>query len=300
MIPESISFHQVDLPIDQKKFNAAIKGCILKINGEDGLFTGSIFKIDYQFIYIQIEDGYDEFRYFHINHTFDIDFYGNQLPYQLQLSALKWIQEHKLFPILIENPLFNEELAHSNDSGSWITCCKHLNESQKMAVKNIVLAKNRPIPFLLFGPPGTGKTRCIIAAIEEIVRTTEKYILVTAQSNTACDEITERLLDVVEPNAIFRMYAKSFEQNLISSKIQPCSNSKDGDIKFPSLNYLYQFRVVVSTISTVGCISRAREYDNHFDSGHFSYIFVDEGACIHEPVTMIPIAGLNFVLAKIF
>lgn len=228
-----------------------IKGCILKVIGTNIMLAGSVFKIDHQFIYIKTENS-DEIQYLYADEKFDIDFHGNQLPYQLQLNALNWIKEHKLFPILIENPLFNEESVVSNDSDCYFSSCKNFNETQKKAVSNIVRASNGPIPFLLFGPPGTGKTRCIVAAIGEIVRSTEKYILVTAQSNSACDELTERLLDVVKPKEIFRMYAKSVEKSSISSKIQPCSNLKNGEIKFPSLNYLYQFKVVVATLSTVG------------------------------------------------
>lgn len=265
------------------------------MSGEDEMFAGSIVKIDCHFIYIKIDEGLDDFRYFYADRNFDINFHVNRLPYQLQLNALRWIDQHKLFPILIQNPLFDKEPVEGIDSDYSFSHCKNLNESQEKAVKNILLANNRPIPFLLFGPPGTGKTRCIIAAIEEIVGSSENFILVTAQSNSACDEITERLLDVLNPNQILRLYAKSFEKNLISSKIQPCSNLRDGEIKFPSLNYLYKFRIVVATLSTVGCISRARGHDRHFDSSHFSYIFIDEAACVHEPVSMIPIAGLKFV-----
>lgn len=267
------------------------------MNGKDEIFAGTIFKIDYRFIYIKIDECFDDFRYFYADHTFDINFHVNRLPYQLQLNALKWIKEHKLFEILINNPLFNEQTIVSSHSEFNLnfSAAKNLNESQIKAMQNILHKNNNPIPFLLFGPPGTGKTRTIIAAIEEIVRSTKNYVLVCAQSNSACDEIAERLLNVLKGNEVFRMYAKSIDKTLISLKIKPSCNLKDGEIKFPSLNYLYQFRVVVCTLSTVGCISSSRGHDPHFDSSHFSYVFIDEAACIHEPVSMIPIAGLLFV-----
>lgn len=292
-----LSTLQKNFPIDQKKVDSIINGCILKMNEKSEIFAGSIIKIDYQFIYIKINDGFDDFRHLYADQTFDIDFHMNRLSYQLQLNALKWIKDHKLFKILINNPLFDKQsiIASSNlDFKFSCTAAEQLNESQKKAVVSILHANNSSIPFLLFGPPGTGKTRTLIAAIEEIVRSTENCVLVSAQSNSACDELTERLLNVLEPNEVFRMYAKSTNTVSMNSKIKPSCNLKCGEIKFPSLNYLYQFRVVVCTLSTVGCLCRARGKDPHFDSSHFSHIFIDEAACVHEPVSMIPIAGLYF------
>lgn len=149
-------------------------------------------------------------------------------------------------------------------------------------------------PFLLFGPPGTGKTRCIVTAILEIVLTTNKYVLVCCNSNSACDEITERLAKSLKKNEIFGLYAKSYGCKNITSKITPICNLNKGKIQFPSLSYLYQFRVLICTLLTAGSITRAREVDQNFDSGHFSYIFIDEAASCHEPIALILIAGMIF------
>lgn len=132
----------------------------------------------------------------------------------------------------------------------------------------------------------------MVAAIAEIVRTTDDFILVTAHSNAACDEICTRLVDVLHAGELFRLYAKSFNEDNVNAKIKPFCNLYNGEFQFPSLAHLYQFRVVVSTLLTAGMLSRAREADSDFDSGHFSRLFIDEAGCVHEPVSMIPIAGL--------
>lgn len=144
----------------------------------------------------------------------------------------------------------------------------------------------------MFGPPGTGKTRTLVAAIQQIVRTTNKSVLVCAASNAACDTITERLIDVLRKGEIFRMYAKSFKSVNIAAKIKPFSNFKDGEIKFSCLEYLYEQRVVVCTLTTAGCLTRARETDNKFDAEHFGYVIIDEAASVQEPISLIPIAGM--------
>ena len=66
-----------------------------------------------------------------------------------------------------------------------------LNASQKEAVKKSLRAKDL---FLVHGPPGTGKTTALIEIIRQAIRNKET-VFVTAPSNTACDNLLERLVD---------------------------------------------------------------------------------------------------------
>ncbi|WP_338764403.1 AAA domain-containing protein [Bernardetia sp. ABR2-2B] len=64
-----------------------------------------------------------------------------------------------------------------------------LNDSQKKAVQKILQAEDVAI---IHGPPGTGKTTTLVAAIIETLKT-ERQVLVCAPSNTAVDWLTEKL-----------------------------------------------------------------------------------------------------------
>lgn len=64
-----------------------------------------------------------------------------------------------------------------------------LNDSQQAAVTAILA--NRDVS-IVHGPPGTGKTTTLVAAIARLVEK-ENTVLVTAPSNTAADLLTERL-----------------------------------------------------------------------------------------------------------
>ncbi len=64
-----------------------------------------------------------------------------------------------------------------------------LNPSQEEAVRQVLSAQDIAV---VHGPPGTGKTTTLVAAIRLICQT-EQTVLVCAPSNTATDLLTERL-----------------------------------------------------------------------------------------------------------
>jgi ATP-dependent RNA/DNA helicase IGHMBP2 len=66
----------------------------------------------------------------------------------------------------------------------------NLNSSQQTAVKTILGAQDLAI---VHGPPGTGKTTTLVAAINALIGQGEAQILVVAPSNTAVDLLSEKL-----------------------------------------------------------------------------------------------------------
>ena len=74
---------------------------------------------------------------------------------------------------------------------------KSLNRQQKAAVERILQAECRPTPYLLFGPPGTGKTVTLVEAILQIHKAIKACrILACAPSNSAADLIvSQKVLD---------------------------------------------------------------------------------------------------------
>ncbi|MCH2023260.1 MAG: AAA domain-containing protein [Saprospiraceae bacterium] len=67
----------------------------------------------------------------------------------------------------------------------------NLNKSQNKAVYNILSAED---VALIHGPPGTGKTTTLVAAIEQLIKR-ESPILVCAPSNSATDLLTYKLAE---------------------------------------------------------------------------------------------------------
>ncbi|MDH6304123.1 ATP-dependent RNA/DNA helicase IGHMBP2 [Parabacteroides sp. PF5-5] len=66
-----------------------------------------------------------------------------------------------------------------------------LNPSQEAAVNRVLAAKD---VYIVHGPPGTGKTTTLVEAVYETLHR-ENQVMVCAQSNTAVDWISEKLVD---------------------------------------------------------------------------------------------------------
>lgn len=155
-------------------------------------------------------------------------------------------------------------------------------------MKNILKRTAQPYPYILFGPPGTGKTKTLVEAIAQIYKQNEKsdHILVCATSNSACDEVAKRLLKTIPSNQIFRMYAKSANTSDATSELIAASNFSKRVHYYPVLKILYQYKIVICTLTTAGRLSQAG-----INTKHFSYIFVDESGSATETQTLIAIAG---------
>lgn len=117
-----------------------------------------------------------------------------------------------------------------------------------MAVINILKQTSYPFPYLLFGPPGTGKTKTLIEAVLQIIHNNnpDEYILICATSNSACNEVAKRLLQSdAGKDKVFRIFSKSVAFNMagIPSDVLAASNLQKGEHYYPSLQVIYQYKV---------------------------------------------------------
>lgn len=176
----------------------------------------------------------------------------------------------------------------------WFNKAIEKNEEQKVAIRSILNCTAYPFPYVVFGPPGTGKTSCIVECIAQILKHRPNIrIMVTAQSNSACDEIGVRLLKYVSWNKVFRYYSPSMQINaedyVMPEILKRTSNLRPGNAnKFPSKEEYSHFRVIIATL--MSC-SRLIQIVDDEKNRHFDYIFVDECGAAMEPESLVPIVG---------
>lgn len=131
-----------------------------------------------------------------------------------------------------------------------------LNEEQMQAVE--YLARYRPrLPYLIDGPPGTGKTKTICeAALQILRRQPHATILLVAPSHTAADTLALRLAAVLHPDMLFRLNAPSRGMATVPFELLSFCHTTDIEgvrtvFGLPPVGDLLRKRVVVTT--TVDC-----------------------------------------------
>uniref|UniRef100_UPI00398EC233 putative helicase MOV-10 isoform X2 n=1 Tax=Pristiophorus japonicus TaxID=55135 RepID=UPI00398EC233 len=224
------------------------------------------------------------------NMKFNVSFTFNRFPLQMQHRAAHLAKATNLTDVLF--PTFSYGKCIHPLAGQLILYDRSLenNPEQAKAVSCIVAGISRPAPYLVFGPPGTGKTVTIVESIKQVLRCIPTaHILACAPSNSATDLLCQRIKKHVDKRHIYRLNARSRTWDTIPAEVQECSNwnETEGCFEFPSKETLKDYRVICATLVTAGRLASA-----NFPSGHFSHVFIDEAGHAVEPESIIAIAGL--------
>lgn len=202
--------------VNEKRPSIAIGDCIQASspnkynNKKDTIYEGHIHKLLSDAILVKF---HSDFQNTHKNLDYNIDFKFSRTGYKRQQHALDVVLDKNglglefLFPIMLDNKVQHElpQLdVEMNDKGllkhrgfdremEWFN--KRLNEYQKSAVINVLRGECRPLPYIIFGPPGTGKTMTLVETILQISTLIEdSRIIVATPSNSAADLITHHLI----------------------------------------------------------------------------------------------------------
>ncbi|XP_069378985.1 putative helicase mov-10-B.2 isoform X2 [Paralichthys olivaceus] len=220
---------------------------------------------------------------------FSVEFTVNPLPLRLQHRAVELAAEHRLEQVLFPAAPTPQlpELPELPDL-SLFDWKLEKNLEQYRAVKHIVAGSSKPAPYLVFGPPGTGKTVTLVEAIKQIEKTQAScHILACAPSNSAADLLCRKILEHVDHFKVYRMYASSRDPKCVPEELKICSNVVGDCYVFPPKEKLMEFRVMVTTLVTAG-----RLVTGGIPAGHFTHVFVDEAGHAVETECLIPLAGL--------
>ncbi|KAI0088906.1 RNA helicase [Irpex rosettiformis] len=226
---------------------------------------------------------------FHAGHSasqrYRARFKLNRCPLRRQHQALDtaFHPSRLLFPEpspLTAHPLLSSEAIKPNIHNKLIAS----NPPQLQAIAAIASLPPGSLPFIVFGPPGTGKTVTIVEAIRQLLdRNPNARILACAPSNSAVDLIALRLRDALTPEKMFRFYAPSRFKNQVPDELTDYSlTNANGHFTVPPMATLKRYRVIVST-----CVSASFPHGIGMPRGHFSHIFFDEAGHATEPEVMI-------------
>ncbi|KAG6438499.1 hypothetical protein O3G_MSEX000020 [Manduca sexta] len=170
------------------------------------------------------------------------------------------------------------------------------NKQQKSAVEHIVAGSSGLAPYIVFGPPGTGKTMTIVEAIIQlVVRNAKNRILVCTDSNMAADHIALTLLKYNSTlqiqNFLLRANSQMREWTVMPRELIEVSNGSSYETFVPLTNIqVSNHRVVVTTL--LHSAKYAHPTNPRVKKLRISHLFIDEAAQASEPAALIPIAGL--------
>ncbi|VEN64308.1 unnamed protein product [Callosobruchus maculatus] len=213
-----------------------------------------------------------------------IEFGFNRRPIRVEKQAVSLANKHNIIPYFYPtseamDSRIPETLNYFNES---------LNDEQKIAVKNI-MNRDLNVPYLIFGPPGTGKTVTVVEAVLQLwkMRSTSR-ILVCAPSNAATNEIATRLIEVMPKSELFRFVGNIYGNDNKMVRLTKIMNvHPDGTFYMPSMEQLLEYRVLLTTLVTA-----ARLVNGGAPKDHFTHVFIDEASYANESQTLIPIAGI--------
>lgn len=205
-------------------------------------------------------------------------------------QALKRVKDYEGYLLDFEDGSLSgntDEVIHKQFTEiEWMNKSVGANLAQSTAIRHIVNRTSFPSPYIVFGPPGTGKTSTLVEAVAQIVKLQPKSkVLITVNSNSACDEIGERLIKFVGANKMYRFYSPSFSKKMdrVNKKLKTCSNLKYGYHIQPSSEEIVSYNVIISTLVNAGRLGKV-------SSNLFDYMFIDECASCSEPYVNIPLS----------
>ncbi|KAL0579214.1 adenylosuccinase ade13 [Marasmius crinis-equi] len=186
-----------------------------------------------------------------------------------------------------------------------------LNLEQRVLAALSIARYQSSLPFLISGPPGTGKTRTIVETVHQILRSQPRaHILLCAPSNPATDTLAQRLRTTLAPRDMLRLNDPNRTFAEIPDAIRPfCYIPKDdGKFALPPWKALMKYKVVVTSCLDAEMLVSARctnvvlgaleddvmealrPDDRRPVTPHWTHLLIDEAAQGSEPELLIPIS----------
>lgn len=171
-------------------------------------------------------------------------------------QPVHWIQS-MLFPTLRDSNV--QEKLHAGQFRQKFFD-QVLNWEQKKAVEAVCGGRYGRLPYLISGPPGTGKTKTIIEIALQLLKDTSVHghILLCAPSDPAADTLVHRLQQHLKTSEMLRLNRPGRTFAEVHGAVLPYCNIVNDAFTLPDFRELMKYRVVVTTCRDSSLLARAR------------------------------------------
>lgn len=189
---------------------------------------------------------------------------------------------------------------------------QNLNFEQLKAVDSIYNLNYGEVPFLISGPPGTGKTKTLVETALQLISEVSPvtHILACAPSDPAADTLAQRLRQHLKPSELLRLNGPSRSFPEVPGDLMPYSFVDSDMFALPPFAVLMKFKIVVTTCRDAMILISARLTNQdlyNLERGllstlhprdrlgrryvpHWGALLIDEAAQATEPEAAIPLA----------
>ncbi|KKY18750.1 putative potentail helicase mov-10 [Phaeomoniella chlamydospora] len=234
----------------------------------------------------------------------------------MELSKPSWLGT-MLFPSR-NDAVIQDQLSKGIFSLDWYD--QELNYEQHKAVDAIVTNKYGEVPYLISGPPGTGKTKTLVEAALQLLGNAPEdvtpHLLICAPSDPAADTITLRLSKYLSQKELFRLNSWTRPSAEVPDSILGFTFTESDLFSFPEFETLMQYKIIVTTCKAADMLVQARLTNRDLAKLaletvfvispstivdikpviHWTALLIDEAAQATEPDTLIPLLVVSPIL----
>uniref|UniRef100_A0A914V798 RNA helicase n=1 Tax=Plectus sambesii TaxID=2011161 RepID=A0A914V798_9BILA len=253
-------------------------------------YQGVVHRVKLNTLHVSFAPQFEQSEWTNGDQKFRVRFTVKRTSIRLQHRAVQLVRDHNMKEIVfpgndpMDNPCFNITQFTLFDSKL------AQNPEQLQAVMKIVQGQHRPAPYVLFGPPGTGKTSTLVEAVKQTLKLSKTArLLLCAPSNTAVDILAQRLLQDVPKEQMFRLYPLTRSKVAVPKELWEIScfdtsENPSSIFAVPSKQTFSQYKIILTTLASAG-----RLVSGGFQASFFTHLFIDEAGQATEPEILIPI-----------
>ncbi|KAF1945308.1 P-loop containing nucleoside triphosphate hydrolase protein [Clathrospora elynae] len=140
---------------------------------------------------------------------------------------------------------------------------RDINYEQAHAVNDVCVNVYGTLPYLISGPPGTGKTKTLVETAMQLLNTTNvAHVLICAPSEAAADMLALRLKQHLNTKQLLRLNRPGRADNEVAPELLQYCYIENDMFYLPPFKKLMAFNIVVTSCRDAAILADARLTNN--------------------------------------